>query len=163
MTVDGLRDYGMVRMDDDEIQGFLSSQQTGVLGLSADDAPIMRPMSFWYDGASSLYILYVLGTSSRKAELTDRADVARFLVYRADTPFNWMSVLLTGTITPVSEDERDEIQEKMVMRWRPDVFERASTSGNTTLYQFQIEDQVGIKHLGLPPGLEPDSSEDKPD
>lgn len=160
MTVDELSDYGMVEMDDDEIQGFLSSQTVGVLGLSTDDAPIMRPLSFSFDGESCLYILYVLGSSSRKAEVTDHADAARFLVYRADTPFNWSSVLLTGTIDEVSADERDEIQDDIELRWRPDVFERASASENTKLYQFTIEDQVGLKHIGLPPELEPDSEEE---
>ncbi|QFU81735.1 pyridoxamine 5'-phosphate oxidase family protein [Natronorubrum aibiense] len=155
MTVDGLSDYGMTRMDDDEISGFLSSQSVGVLGLPTDDVPVMRPMSFWFDGESCLYIVYVLGHSSRKAELTDRTDVARFLVYRADTPFNWMSVLLTGTIADVPESERDAILDEMELRWRPDVFEQASTESKTKLYRFQIDDQTGVKHLGLPPGLEP--------
>ncbi|WP_254526100.1 pyridoxamine 5'-phosphate oxidase family protein [Natrinema caseinilyticum] len=159
MTIDDFGDDGMVRMDEDQIRGFLSSQSVGVLGLPAETAPVMRPLSFWYDGESRLAFLYVRGAGSRKAELSDRSVVARFLVYRADTPFNWTSVLLTGPIETVPEAERDALEDAMEMRWRPDVFERASTSENVTLYQFRIEEQTGIRQMGLPPGLENASSE----
>lgn len=146
----------MVSMTDDQIDGFLSSQNVGVLGLPAENAPSMRPLSFWFDGESTIYFLYVLGPDSRKARLSERADAARFLAYRAETPFNWRSVLLTGSIEAVSEDERTAVEETMEMRGRPDVFERASTVENTELYQFLIDERTGIEHLGLPPGLERD-------
>ena len=161
MTVDTLEEYGMVRTSDEEIRGFLSSQRVGILGLPTEGPPVMRPMSFWYDGADTVYFLYVLGSSSRKAEVSDRADAARLLVYSADTAFNWTSVLLTGTISDVPEGERDAVEDAMEMRWRPDVFERASASENTALYRFHIEEQTGLKHLGLPPGLEEGPSADR--
>jgi len=50
----------------------------------------MRPMSFWFDGESRLYFLY-----------------------RAETMFNWRSVLLTGTISEVPESERDAVRDAM--------------------------------------------------
>ncbi|WP_254543699.1 pyridoxamine 5'-phosphate oxidase family protein [Halomarina pelagica] len=161
MTIDDLGDYGMVRMDDEAIRGFLSSQSVGVLGLPAEGAPAMRPMSFWFDGDARLYFVYVLGSDNRKGELSDRAEAARFLVYRAETPFNWRSVLLTGTIDEVPASDRDAVRSALEMKWRPDVFERAGASEATTLYRFQIEERVGIEHLGLPPGLEAPPAEDR--
>jgi nitroimidazol reductase NimA-like FMN-containing flavoprotein (pyridoxamine 5'-phosphate oxidase superfamily) len=163
MTVDELGDYGMDRMDDDEIRGFLSSQGVGVLGLPGEDAPTLRPLSFWFDGESRLYFLYVLGEESRKAELSDRAGAARFLVYNAETRFNWRSVLLTGTISEVPESDRDDVRAVVEMRGRPDLFERASASGDTTLYRFRIDGWDGVEHLGLPPDFEPDESDERPD
>jgi hypothetical protein len=159
MTVDDLSDYGMVRMDDEEIRGFLSSQSVGVLGLPTAGAPSLRPMSFAFDGESRLYFLYVLGSGSRKRELTDRAEVARFLVYRAETRFNWRSVLLTGTIGEVPEDEREDVLANTEIAWRPDLFERAGAVENTALYAFRIEERTGIKHTGLPPGFEDPADE----
>lgn len=147
-------DEGIVTMNDEEIQGFLSSQNVGVLGLPTEEAPAMRPMSFWFDGDSAVYFLYVLGPESRKEELSDRAGAARFLVYRAETPFNWRSVLLTGAIDRVSEDEREGIENDMELKRRPDAFERASASSDTELYRFSIGERTGIEHLGLPPGFE---------
>ncbi|WP_318568331.1 pyridoxamine 5'-phosphate oxidase family protein [Salinigranum marinum] len=155
MTLDELETYGMVRMTDDEIRGYLASQSVGVLGLPAADAPSMRPLSFGYDGESRLYFLYLLGAESRKAELSSRADAARFLVYSAETPFNWRSVLLSGSVAEVPEAERAAATETLTGAWRPDVFERASATEETGLYRFDVDEQIGIKHLGLPPEFEP--------
>ena len=158
MTVDELESYGLARMDDAEIDGFLQSQSTGVLGLPGEAAPYLLPMSFGYDGAS-LYVTYVLGTESRKAALTGEGTPARFLVYRADTAFNWESVLLTGRVEPVPEGERDAVLESTTVAWRPDLFERAEAVERADLYRFRIEDRSGIKHTGLPPAFERDSPE----
>ena len=159
MTVDELESYGLVRMDDAETDGFLSSQSTGVLGLPGGEVPYLLPMSFGYDG-ESLYFTYVLGAESRKAALTGDGVPARFLVYRADTAFNWESVLLTGRVEPVPEGERDAVFESTTIAWRPDLFERAEAVETAELYRFRIEDRSGIKHTGLPPAFEreaPDS------
>jgi nitroimidazol reductase NimA-like FMN-containing flavoprotein (pyridoxamine 5'-phosphate oxidase superfamily) len=160
MTIDDLGEYGVVRMDDDEIGGFLSSQTVGVLGLPTEDAPSMRPLSFFYDGESALYLLYVVGSQSRKADLSDQSSNARFLVYRAETAFNWRSVLLTGHIDEVPEDEQVDIEPSAQSVRRPELFERATTDEATKLYRFSIEERTGIKHAGLPPGFETDSSEE---
>lgn len=151
--LDDLDEYGITRMTDAEIAGYLASQSVGVLGLPAEDAPSMRPMSFGFDGDSRLYFLYVLGTESRKAELSERAGTARFLVYSAETPFNWRSVLLTGTLGAVPDDERDAAEAALRDAWRPDVFERASAAEATSLARFDVEERTGVRHLGLPPGF----------
>jgi hypothetical protein len=157
MTVDELDDYGMVEMTDEEVRGFLASQRVGVLALPTEDggAPSMRPLSFGFDG-ESLYFLYVVGAESRKVELTDRADHARFLVYSAETAFNWRSVLLTGSVDEVAEEDRERALDTLDGAWRPDVFERASATEATRLYRFEIDEHTGLKHLGLPPGFEDD-------
>lgn len=154
MTIEELRDYGIVRMDEEAIHEFLSGQSVGVLGLPTDGAPSLRPLSFWYDGDSALYLPYVVARDSRKATLSDRAEVARFLVYRAETAFNWRSVLLTGPIEEVPDAERGEIEATMDVEWQPEVFERASAEETTRLYRLGIEEQVGTRHLGLPPAFE---------
>ena len=163
MTVDGLTDSGLVRMNDDQIRGFLSSQRVGVLGLPAEGPPTLRPLSFWFDGESRIYFLYVFasGERSRKEALSERAGRARFLVYRVDTPFQWTSVLLTGTIDEVLGDERDAVRDAMDMQWRPDLFERHSLSDSTELYRFEIEELVGIKQADLPPEFEADTGADR--
>ena len=158
MTVDNLREYGIVPMEDEAIRGFLSSKSIGVLGLPTGGAPALRPMSFGFDGDSRLFFLYLLGPESRKRELTVDAEVARFLVYSAETMFNWRSVLLTGEIGGVDAESRDAALEAMETAWRPDVLERAAETVETELYEFRIQEQIGLKHLGLPPAFERDSS-----
>lgn len=159
MTVDELTDYGMVWMNNEEIRGFLLSQGMGVLGLSSEDAPYLLPMSFGFDGESQLYFTYVLGASSRKAELSSQGNIARFLVYSADTSFMWESVLLTGTLSEVPENEWDDVRDAMDIAWRPELFKTASMTEDVKVYRFLIKEQSGIKHMGLPPEFESDASE----
>jgi nitroimidazol reductase NimA-like FMN-containing flavoprotein (pyridoxamine 5'-phosphate oxidase superfamily) len=154
MTIDELTDYGMQRMDGDEIRAFLSSHSVGVLGLPADGAPSLRPMSFGYDGEDALYLLYIVGSGSRKAALSDRASVARFLVYTAETTFNWRSVLLTGRIERVPDDGAESVTAGIDMPWQPDLFRRAGEAERTAVYRFEITERNGVEHLGLPPAFE---------
>lgn len=154
MTIEDLAEYGIEPMTDDTIKSFLSTQSVGVLGLPTDREPLLRPLSFWFDGDSALYFVYVLGEESRKAAASNDADIARFLVYSAETPFQWRSVLLTGSLSEVPESELSAVLDELEIRWRPDLFERASVDEPTALYRFDIAEQTGIKHLGLPPGFD---------
>jgi nitroimidazol reductase NimA-like FMN-containing flavoprotein (pyridoxamine 5'-phosphate oxidase superfamily) len=142
-------------MADDRIRGFLSSQQVGVLGVATDGAPSMRPLSYWYDGESTLYLQFLGTDGGRKAILSSQADAARFLVYRTETRFNWRSVLLTGTIEAVPDDEREAIEAAVEFE-RPDALAAASGAEEHRLYAFHIDEWTGIEHLGLPPEFESD-------
>lgn len=156
MTVDDLTDYGMVRMDDEEIRALLSSHSIGVLGLPTDGAPCLRPMSYGYDAeVDALYFVYIVGSGSRKAELSDRADAARFLVYSAETQFNWRSALLTGQVDAVAGDV-ESLDDRVTLPWQPDLFRRAGAAERTRLYRFEITDWTGLKHVGLPPAFATD-------
>lgn len=128
MTVEELAEYGVNRMDDAEIRDLLLDQGMGVLGLPSEDVPYLLPMSFGFDGESRLYFTYVLGGSSRKDRLSSRNESARFLVYSADTMFVWESVLLTGTLVEVPEDEWDDIRDALAVAWQPDLFRRPAGS-----------------------------------
>ena len=154
MTVEQLEAYGMEQMREADIEDFLVSQRTGVLGLAAEGTPYLVPLSFGYDGGTSLYFTYVAAPKSRKARLSDRNDLASFLVYSVESAFNWRSVLLTGTISEVPESEWGDHAEAMSDNaWHPDLFERAKSSGRVLVYRFSIEDWSGLRHAGLPPGF----------
>lgn len=155
MTVDQLGEYGMTEMSDDEVEGFLSSQSLGVLGLATGGAPYMIPMSYGFDGGSRLYFFFVVGAESRKERLAEQAESAGFLVYSAETMFHWQSVLLTGAIRKLPEDGRADVEASSRPTWRPELFETASETQGTHLFEFQIEEWSGIRHVGLPPGFAP--------
>lgn len=161
MTVDELTTYGMERMDDDEVEAFLSSRGMGVLGFPDEDRPYLLPMSYGYDGGPRLYFFYVLGDSSRKEALSRRAETASFLVYSAETMYNWRSVQLAGTIRPVPDDERASLRDRQTPSWRPELFETASETERTGLYEFRIEEWTGLKQTGLPPGFYGRSGEEQ--
>jgi len=163
MSLDELQAYGLVQMDDDEIRGFLSSQSVGILALPASTAPYVIPISFGYDGDSSLYFTYLVGSESRKVELSERADAATFLVYSVDSTFNWESACLTGRLEEVPESEWETVQEVADEMWRPSALRTAELSGGIKMYEFQIEHQSGIKHTGLPPELATAADENRSD
>jgi nitroimidazol reductase NimA-like FMN-containing flavoprotein (pyridoxamine 5'-phosphate oxidase superfamily) len=156
MTVEELENYGMKQMSDDQIRQILSTQDVGILGLPAEEAPSMRPLTFWFDGSDTIYFVYVVGSQSRKVDLSERADLARFLVYRIETTFNWRSALFTGTIDEVPDSQREAIESEMEIEWQPEVFERAKTAEDIAVYRFAVDEWSGIKHTGLPPGFEAD-------
>jgi hypothetical protein len=152
MSVDELAEYGMERMDDDDIDAFLSTQRTGVLGLPTETNPYLLPLTFGYDdGESRLLFTFVLGATSRKRDLTERAEQATFLVYSVDSMFVWESVMLSGSISELPESDWKTAMDALSDAWRPEIFEEADLSGGVAIYQFVIEDRSGIKYASLPP------------
>lgn len=154
MTVDELKPYGLEVMREEEIEQFLDAESTGVLGLPAADAPYLVPLSYGYDGDSSLYFTYVLGEESTKERLTERAPRARFLVYQAESIFSWRSVLMEGEFERVRPSEWGTLADELDDVWRPELFRVSSTSRNVKIYEFRITDRSGIKHTGLADAME---------
>lgn len=153
MSVDQLQDYGLERMKDEQIREFLTSHSTGVLGLPAEGVPYMIPMSYAHDDAS-LYFTYLLGPSSNKGTLSQRADRARFLVYSVETMFNWRSVLLGGPLSQVPEAEWSDLEDVLTNAWRPELFKNAGAAGSVEVYELEIQAQDGIRHTGLARGFQ---------
>jgi len=153
MTVEQLREYGLTEMDDDAIRAFLSSEGMGVLGLPTGETPYLLPMSYEFDGESTLYVTFVGGPESRKRRLIEAADGAGFLVYDAQTPFNWESVLVSGPVEKVPYGEWDRFAAATGGAWRPDIFEDAMKTEAVTVYRLHAEEWTGYKHTGLPSGF----------
>jgi nitroimidazol reductase NimA-like FMN-containing flavoprotein (pyridoxamine 5'-phosphate oxidase superfamily) len=153
MTLDELGEFGMVRMDDTEIEGFLRVGRVAVLGLAAEGVPYLLPLSYGYDGERTLYFTYVVGAKSRKDELTARTERASALVYSAESKYNWESVTMTGTLAELPESEWADHEEAIAGAWRPDLFEQASGVRDVRVYTFHVDEWTGIKHTGLPPGF----------
>ena len=152
MSLSELQELGVESMDDAAIDRFLSTHGVGVLALPDSPAPYLLPMSFGYDGEGALYFPYVLGEDSEKARRSERAGGATFLVYTADSPFHWQSVVATGTLAAVPREEWGGLP--LENAWRPAIFEAADLSGGVAVYRFEIDEREGYRHTGLPPGFE---------
>lgn len=161
MTVDELTEYGMERLTDDQIKRFLRVQHVGVLGLPAAETPYLLPMSYGFDGESRLYFSYVVGDQSRKATLSDRTEGASFLVYNAETMFHWRSVLVTGALRSLSEDERTDVEREQTPAWRPELLETASEGETTRMYELEIDEWTGVRHAIHPPTFAQRSSRNR--
>lgn len=153
MTVDELSKHGVERMSEAEIRAFLSAQRVGVLGLPAGDVPYMIPISYGFDGEENLYFRYVVGDTSQKGLVSEETTVASFLVFDTSTDTEWTSVALEGTLSRVQDDELDETLEA---EWRPQALKEAATSETTRVYRFWIQNETGIRHSALPPGMNPE-------
>jgi len=153
MTVEEIQ---LTEMDDDAIRAFLANQKMGVLGLPTDDIPYLLPMSFGFDDESTLYFTFVGGPDSRKRGLIEATERAGFLTYAAESPFSWESVLLTGTVDAIPDDEWDDIRPVLEAAWRPEIVETAMATQAVTVYRFAAEEWTGYKHTGLPPGFDGD-------
>jgi len=158
MTVTALLDEGVTEMDDGAIQSFLSSQRQGVLGLPTADAPYLLPMSYGFDGESTLYFTFIGGTESRKRALVERTATARFLVYSAQTPFNWQSVQLVGPVEAVPQGEWERFAATEESAWRPEVFEQVMENSEVSVYKLRAEEWTGLRHTGLPSGMDEDTA-----
>lgn len=149
-----LQAFGVHRMDDEEIRGFLQSRGIGVLGLPTDGPPYLLPMSFGFDGEMTLYFTFVFDGDSEKQRLAERTDEAAFLVFDAPSQFTWESVQLSGTLSVVPESEWNRIDDILSQVWRPAVFENAVPDSDLAVYAFDIDERCGFKQTGLPPGYE---------
>ena len=159
MTIDELAAHGVERMDEETIREFLKTQGTGVLGLPTERLPYMVPLSYGFDGESNLYFTYVVGDVSQKALLSEETAVASFLVYTADAESTWSSVSLEGTISRVPEREWDSLGDALEPLQRPEALREASEAEDVQVYRFEIQNQTGIRHAGVPPGMESEDSE----
>jgi len=155
MTVETLETLGAEKMSEQSIKDFLASHGVGVVAFPTDDVPYVLPLSFGYDGERRLYFTYVTGDTSRKANLSRDDTRASVLVYTAETPFNWRSVICEGTVREVPRSEWNLHEEAMNDNaWHPNLFERAVETERVLVYQFEIEKWSGLRHTGLPPELE---------
>lgn len=157
MAIVDLLDDCVQVMDEDEIRMTLSNHTVGVLGVPTSGPPILRPVSYQYDAPEDLNFAFVGRRTGNLQRACRRADVARFLVYRATSPFYWQSVICTGPIRVV-EDDRWRDGDRFVDR--PAVFERAAERADVTGYTLRLEDCSGIKGSECPPGFEPSVTED---
>lgn len=149
MSIAEISESDAKHMDQNEIDQFLYEQGVGVLALADEGLPYILPLSFGYDGDACLYFTYLLfGDQSKKEDLSDRAEKARFLVYAAESMYEWRSVLLTGTLGEVPSDEWGELQTAMENAWHPSLFSAASPMRGVKGYQFSITDQSSVKHAG---------------
>ncbi|MFP8953704.1 pyridoxamine 5'-phosphate oxidase family protein [Natrialbaceae archaeon A-arb3/5] len=163
MTVDELTEYGMERMDDDDIVRFLSTQSLGVLGLPTEATPYLIPMSYGFDGESRLYFGFVTGSQSRKADLSEQTDSATFLVYSAETMFHWRSVLMTGTLRKLPPEASSKAADVEGPMWRPELFETMTKTEGNQYYELQIDEWTGLRHAIEPPAFTERSSRDQPE
>jgi nitroimidazol reductase NimA-like FMN-containing flavoprotein (pyridoxamine 5'-phosphate oxidase superfamily) len=100
-----MTDDRTVAMADDEIDDFLGSGGTGVLSIARQNVPYSVPISYGYDPDERVFYLRLGDTpDSERRAFIEATDTARLVVHeRVDD--TWKSVIATGELTEVSEEE----------------------------------------------------------
>ncbi|MHB9287866.1 pyridoxamine 5'-phosphate oxidase family protein [Halobacteriales archaeon Cl-PHB] len=107
---DTLRGYAM---DRDEIDEFLREQGTGVLSLSRDGTAYAIPVSFGFAADSLYFFLLRFGDDSKKLDFVETTDEASFTTYDVEDANKWRSVVVTGPLTEVPDDEAEDLEDVM--------------------------------------------------
>ena len=95
-------------MEIDEIEEFLSNQQTGVLALAANNDAYGIPVLFVYHGPdhNEIYFRFGYGGENRKRGFLDTVETANLVVYD-NTEQGWYSVIARGPVTELTESSID--------------------------------------------------------
>lgn len=153
MPSEALEDFGITAMDEAAIDACLERNSTAVLGIPTQGPPYLLPLSYGYDGGDRLYFSFLEGDDSTKAGLVDGEVPVQALVLRVDSAVTWDSVQLTGTLSPVSESEREKATACMENAWRPAVLEQIEDDAAVSLYALEVSERSGLRHTGLPAGF----------
>lgn len=136
-------------MQETEIDFFLRSQGYGTLSLAADGDAYGVPVSFGYDGDHLYFIFLQFGVDSQKRAFADATDTASFLVSQVNSKFDWQSVIVTGQLREMRDDEVTHGRDVMADNaWHPSLFSEADPMGDLKGYVLDIEAKTGRKGSG---------------
>lgn len=135
-------------MTETEVDDRLRSSETGVLSLADGGRAYAVPVSYHYDDGS---IFLRLGDDdhSEKLELVETTEEACFVVYGVDEPDESWSVVVTGTLREVPDDDEaydpTEINERFSSLR---VFDEAVDELDVVLYELRISEVTGRRTVG---------------
>lgn len=136
-------------MSNQEMESYLSSNDTGVLSLGAENRGYGFPISFMYDTENERIVFgFVIPPESKKQKFVTETEEATFTVYSYEDVDSWKSVIATGPVRAL-EDMDGSFQV-------PDLFFRQASNDGTeegqmidldqfdrTWYALQIETLSG--------------------
>ncbi|MDS0300861.1 pyridoxamine 5'-phosphate oxidase family protein [Halogeometricum sp. S1BR25-6] len=132
-------------MSDDEVDERLRSESAGVLSLADDGAAYGIPVSHYYDGDSLLFRLSDDDDDSRKLDVAEATTEASFVLFDADGPDLSWSVVVTGSLRRLSEEEQAAYDAtELNERFGPlRVFDENVDEIDLVLYEMEISSLLG--------------------
>ncbi|MFB6123038.1 MAG: pyridoxamine 5'-phosphate oxidase family protein [Haloferacaceae archaeon] len=141
-------EYG-TEMSDAEIEAYLQEQGHGVLSLSRDGTAYGIPMSFGYDPADRRCVLqFVSAPESDKEAFLAETATATLTVYDWATPDEWRSVVVSGPVESLPEDDLVEaatVFSETGAAVGLTVFDRPLAELATNWYQLRVAEVSGRK------------------
>lgn len=91
------------------VSEFLNEQGTGVLSLTNDGRAYGIPVAFAYDADDERAVLDLgFAPESKKREFIEATEEVCLTVYEHDAPDDWTSVVLTGELEELEDEEVSE-------------------------------------------------------
>lgn len=131
-------------MSDEEVDERLRSESAGVLSLADDGVAYGIPVSHHYDGDSLLFRLSN-DRDSKKLDIAETTTEASFVLFDTDgSDVSW-SVVATGSLRRLSEDEREAYDAaELNERFGPlRVFDENIDDIDIVLYEMEIASLLG--------------------
>lgn len=136
-------------MDDHEIDRTLQEVGHGTLALTRDDEAYGVPVSFGYDGDRLFLYLFQFGGESKKLGYSERTKRASLTIIDVDSRVDWRSVIVTGPLREVAEDETGHVEAVIDDNaWFPTFFPPDSPVTGVQWTELEIEEVTGRKGEG---------------
>lgn len=147
MAESGSRKLRGLHMDRDEVDAFLAERGYGVLSLADGDSAYGVPVSFGYDGDSTLYLsLIQFGDSSRKLDYADATETACLVTVDVTDRFRWRSAIISGSLHPLPDGEIEAMEAVMDDNaWFPSLFPPEDPMTAVRRLELQIDEITGRK------------------
>lgn len=145
MPPESLAELQGIQMDEQEIDQFLRSQGFGVLSLTDGREAYGVPISFGYDGGSRLFFVFLrVGERSKKEAFAEKTEKASFTTYNVASKHDWQSVIASGTLRKVGDDEWDDVVDAIENNaWYPSLFSESEPMQDIQGWVFQTEEITG--------------------
>lgn len=139
-----------IEMGREEVDAFLREQGVGVLSLTDGQEAYGVPVSFGYDGEGSLYFIFLrVGEESKKEQFAEQTERATHTVYDVTSKHIWTSVIATGTLHQILDDEWDELETAIDNNaWYPSLFSEAVPMQDIVGWELRIEVITGQQSKG---------------
>ena len=130
-------------MPDDDAVEFLNERGTGVLCLAAEHRAYGIPVAFAYDSGSDR-VLFDLGFApeSKKRSFIETTDDVCLTAYEHSSPHEWRSVVVTGPLEELAEDDVDEELESWFYTVAGDI-DVEETDLELQWYELRVEELTG--------------------
>ncbi|WP_255191313.1 pyridoxamine 5'-phosphate oxidase family protein [Natronobeatus ordinarius] len=126
---------------------FLADRGHGVLSLANEGVGYGIPLSYGYDALTDRCIMqFVTGQEGRKREFLETSETVTLATYEYESDGTWQSVIATGTLRPLSNDEVADRAAAIFFSQaaNADTHTRLAAEGaETEWYALEIETLVG--------------------
>lgn len=146
MTDDDVSTVKGVEMTDEQVDRTLRELGHGTLSLSNGGEAYGVPVSFGYDGERVFLTLLRFGEESRKLSLLDQTETATLTAYETASKFDWRSVIASGPLFDVAEEDVDHMEETMDDNaWFPTIFPPTEPITGSRRIELRVEHATGRK------------------